>query len=133
LINFCVSMLSTLTRINIYQYGWAFEIFLTAGFLSMIMWSVETHWILIPVLILFGNAFLLAYSSITGRWGDWAFLWMLEPLIIAVAVSLPINLGQRNRAQLRPIGRASGMLFSLLSLLFAGSTCLLSMVAGLLR
>jgi hypothetical protein len=126
-------MLSTLTRINIYQYGWAFEIFLVAGFLSMIMWSVETHWMLVPVLILFGNALLLAYSSISGRWGDWVFLWMLEPLIIAVAIGLPISLGQRNRAQLRLIGRASGMLFSLLSLLLASFTCLLSMVAGLLR
>jgi hypothetical protein len=125
-------MLSSLTNLSLFRYGWAFEIFLVAGFLSMLMWAVQTYWLLVPILILVGNALLLAYSALTGRWNDWAFLWMLEPLIVAAAITLPFQLS-RSTAEPKFLARAGGALLSLITLFLASFTCLLAVAASLLR
>jgi hypothetical protein len=96
------------------------------------MWAVETHWLLIPIIFLFGNALMLAYSSISGRWADWVFLWMLEPLIIGAAIYTPIVL-KKKRALLSSVTRGGGALLSLLSILLAGATCALTLAAAALR
>jgi serine/threonine protein kinase len=132
LINFFASMLTSASGINIYQRGWPFELFLLAGFLAVLMWAVETPWLLIPIFILLGNALLLAYSAISGRWADWVFLWMLEPLIIGAAIYTPIVL-KKKRAQLSSVTRGGGALLSLLSILLAGATCALTLAAAALR
>jgi len=132
LINFCASMFSALTQVNIYRYGWAFEIFLAAGFLAMLMWAVETYWLLVPTLILLGNALLLAYSALTGRWSDWAFLWLLEPLIVAVAIIVPMQM-KRSAAEPKFLAHAGGAILSLTALFLASTTCLFALAASLLR
>jgi hypothetical protein len=53
---------------------------------------------MIPSGIFLGNAFILAYCALTGRWGDWSFLWMLELLIIFVSVFIPVQIGQTQGA-----------------------------------
>ncbi|MCX6067188.1 MAG: protein kinase [Chloroflexi bacterium] len=131
-INLAASMAATLTGLNVYHFGWAFEIFLLSGLLALIMWSVQKHWLLIPIIIVFGNAAILAYCAITGRWGDWAFLWLLDVLIIGAAIVLPIRLKQAH-VDTRAVARTGGALFAALSVLLAAITCILSLLAALSR
>lgn len=132
LINLCASMNLAVTGLNVYEYGWAFEIFLLAGFLAVIMWSVQKHWILVPVIILFGNALILAYCAISGRWSDWVFLWMLEPLIIGAAVYLPLQL-TRKTTDPQLWARVSGLAIVISSLMLATFTCGLGALVSLFR
>jgi hypothetical protein len=131
-INLCASMNLAITGLNVYQFGWAFEIFLLAGFLAIIMWSVQKHWMLVPVLILFGNALVLAYCAITGRWSDWIFLWMLEPLIVGAAIYIPFQL-TRKASDPKLWARVSGIALVITSLLLTSFTCGLGMLASLFR
>jgi len=132
LINLCATMNLSITGLNVYRYGWAFEIFLFAGFLAMLMWAVEKHWMLTPIIIFFGNAMLLSYCAITGRWSDWVFLWMFEPLIIGAAVYLPLQIAKRV-SDPSAWARAGGAATALLSLLLASSTCGLALIVALFR
>jgi serine/threonine protein kinase len=132
LVNLCASMNLAITGLNVYRYGWAFEIFLFAGFLATIMWAVQKHWMLVPVIILMGNALILAYCSITGRWSDWVFLWMLEPLIIGAAVVIPLELA-RKAADTRFWARAAGAAAIITAFLLASSTCGLALIVTFFR
>lgn len=97
LTNFFVAMLLVYTRINAFAYGWAFELFLIAGLLASIGWSLRNAWLLTPATILAGNAIIMAYCALTGRWGDWFFLWLLEPLIVGGAIIMPNSLMQSKK------------------------------------
>jgi hypothetical protein len=132
MVNLCASMNLSVTGLNVFRYGWAFEIFLTAGFLAMIMWAVQKHWMLVPIIILMGNALILAYCSITGRWIDWVFLWMLEPLIVGAAIIIPMRITRRASDPglwARTIGAAT----VITCVLLASSTCGLALIVGLFR
>ncbi|MCX6079190.1 MAG: protein kinase [Chloroflexi bacterium] len=131
-INFLANVLSTLTGVNIYSRGWGFDLFLVAGFLAVLMWALENHWLLIPVIIIFGNAALLTYTLLSGRWGDWVFLWMPEIIVIGVAVYIPIRMVQSS-SRLKTLAHTWGGIFSLLSVAMAILTCLLALQTGLLR
>jgi serine/threonine protein kinase len=132
LINLCATMNLSITGLNVYRYGWAFEIFLLAGFLAMIMWAVQKHWMLTPIIIIFGNALILSYCAITGRWNDWIFLWMLEPLIVGAAVYIPLQLTKK-APDTRFWARAGGALTVAMSLVLASSTCGLALIVALFR
>ena len=120
---------SSLSGINLYARGWPLEIFLVAGFLAVLMWAVETHWLLIPILILFGNAAVMGYTSISGRWGDWlSFLWLLEVLMLGASISIPIYM-KRTSTRLKLLAQTWGGSFALLATLFAILTGLLALLA----
>lgn len=54
----------------------------------------------------------------TGRWQDWAFLWMLEPLIVFAAIYFPARLDKRpDRAIFW--SRTGGALLALASVMLA--------------
>ena len=130
LANFLVAMLLVYTHLNLFAYGWAFEVFLFAGFLASIGWSLRNPWLLTPAILFAGNALILAYCALTGRWGDWFFLWMLEPFIFAAAIILPRALYRRqNPAQ---AGLAT-MSFAALAVLLAFLTCGLTVIVILFR
>lgn len=132
LVNLCATMNLSITGLNVFRYGWAFEIFLLAGFLAMIMWAVQKHWMLTPIIILFGNAMILSYCAITGRWSDWLFLWMFEPLIVAAAVYIPLQLA-RKASDTNFWARAGGAVTVAMSLILASSTCGLALIVALFR
>lgn len=132
-VNLFAAMISTFSGINVFEFGWAFEIFLVAGLLAFIGWGTQTPWMLIPSIIVFGNAALLAYSSITGRWDDWFFLWMFEPLIIGFAIYLPTKLSERPLAESKSWGRIGGFALGTLAILLACMTCSLSLLASIFR
>jgi len=92
---------------------------------------VQKAGLLVPAILFLGNAVLLAYCALTGRWGDWLFLWMLEPVIVAAAVILPTAIMKRPDAA--PAARAANMLLVVLALTLAGCTCSLGLVVRLFR
>jgi serine/threonine protein kinase len=128
--NMFATVVVTVTRQNIWNVGWAFEVYLAAAFFTLLAWSLHTPWILTPAIIIFGNAVILSYCVLTGRWGDWAFLWMFEPMILAVAILLPMNL--RKRAERGTYWtRAGSLVLTILAVLLAISTCWPSFVINL--
>lgn len=130
--NMGAAMVATLTQQNVYNPGWAFEIYLAAGFFTLLAWALKNPWLLTPAIILFGNAVILSYSALTGRWQDWVFLWMFEPLTIAAAVLVPIRL-KKAAEQGAYWTRAGSLLLTLLAVLLAISTCWLSFIINLFR
>jgi len=89
-------------------------VFLAANLLMLIGWGAQTHWMMIPAGIVFGNALILTYCTLTGRWGDWVFLWMLEPLVIWFSIAIPVKINKIQGAS--PVwARAAGVFFSILS------------------
>jgi len=130
-VNLMAAIVGTITNTNIFAYGWAFEIFLIAGLLALIGWGTQSPWLLIPAIIIFGNGVLLAYSSITGRWDDWSFLWMFVPLIVGLAIYLPTKLNERPAEEIPTWGRIGGMTLGALAMVMACLTCSLSIIVSL--
>jgi hypothetical protein len=130
--NMFAAMVISITRQNIYNVGWAFEVFLAACFFTLLAWALRRPWLLTPAIILFGNAVIFSYCALTGRWRDWIFLWMFEPIIVAVAILVPIAL-KKNTEQGAFVTRASSFLLTVLAVLMAASTCWLSFIINLFR
>jgi serine/threonine-protein kinase len=131
-VNLLAAILSTASGHSVFEYGWAFEIFLVSALLAFIGWGTQTPWLLTPGIIVFANAALLGYSAITGRWQDWSFLWMFEPLIIGLAIYLPHKMTRRSESEAQVWGRLSGMALAILAILMACFTCWLSFIISLL-
>ena len=130
--NMFAAMILSVTRQNIWNVGWTFEIYLAAAFFTLLAWSLNKPWILTPAIIIFGNAVVLSYSALTGRWQDWIFLWMLEPIIIAAAILIPMSLHKR-REQDSYWTRTVSFLLTLFALLLTITTCWLSFIITLFR
>jgi len=130
-VNLFAAILGAASGHSIFQYGWAFEIFLVSALLAFIGWGTQTPWLLTPGIIIFSNAALLGYSAITGRWADWVFLWMFEPLIIGLAIYLPHKMTRRSESEAQAWGRLSGMALAILAILMACFTCWLSFIISL--
>ncbi len=130
-INLFAAILSNISGHSVFHAGWAFEIFLISALLAFIGWGTQTPWLLTPGILLFANAALLGYSAITGRWADWAFLWMFEPLIIGFAIYLPHKMTRRSESEAQAWGRLSGLTLAVLAILMACFTCLLSFIASI--
>jgi hypothetical protein len=92
--NFLIVVVSVLSGQSIMGYAWPIEIFLSAIFLALIGWGTEKWGVMIPSGIVFGNALIFAYCSLTGRWGDWAFLWMAELIIVWLSIFFPVQAGR---------------------------------------
>jgi serine/threonine protein kinase len=113
-VNMIAVMFSTFGGQDIFPKAWPSEVFLAANLLMLIGWGAQTHWMMIPAGIVFGNALILTYCTLTGRWSDWVFLWMLEPLIIWFSIAIPVKINKIQGAS--PVwARAAGVFFSILS------------------
>jgi serine/threonine protein kinase len=130
--NMFAAMILSITRQNIWNIGWAFEIYLAAGFFTLLAWALNKPWLLTPAIIIFGNAVLLSYSALTGRWEYWVFLWMLEPIIIAASILIPMSL-KRNIERGVYLTQAGSFSLLILVVLLAASTCWLSFIVNLFR
>ncbi len=100
---------------GLFTYGWPGELLLVAILLSMLMGALGQIWLLVPVGILAGNGFILAYCSLTGNWGAWGFLWLFELLLVGGVIALAGNLARNNRDAGRSLARLLGMPVALLS------------------
>ena len=116
----------------IFEIGWPIELLVAACALAFMMYSTSTVWLLIPTWILMGNGLLFSYCSLTNNWQHWAFLWPAEPLLLATAVIVTIQLARRRdfaRRLSRPLGCGLVATCSLWSLVVAIG----AMVVGLFR
>lgn len=93
-VNFVVVMADALNSQNVMARAWPVEVFLFASFLALLGWGTQKWGLMIPSGIVFGNALILAYCALTGRWGDWAFLWVAELLFIWLSIFIPVRIGQ---------------------------------------
>ena len=128
--NMFAAMILSVTGQNIWNFGWAFEVYLAAAFFTLLAWALSTPWLLTPAIIIFGNAVILSYSALTGRWQDWIFLWMLEPVIIAAAILVPMKLHKRSEGRAYWT-RVASLLLTVLAVLLTLSTCWLSFIINL--
>jgi serine/threonine protein kinase len=108
---------------QVFSLAWPAELFLMAGSLSLVMAIVGRIWMLAPVGIIAGNALIFLYTTLTGNWRHWIFLWIFELWLIAGVVWLTIWLkrhSDRQRQLTRILGRLLGStLFALGIVVFA--------------
>jgi len=65
-----------------FRSGWPIELMLVAVFFGQLMINRHTPWLLIPGGLLLGEGILLGYYALSGRWGDWVFLWPLQVFLV---------------------------------------------------
>ena len=114
--NLCMLTMAAPTGLwDVYERGWTMEIFLVAWGLCIIMYVTSSIWMLLPIGVILGTGALLAYSSLTGSWSHWSFLWLFETWIIAGSIVLPIVLA-RGKDKARGLARALALFLSLVSI-----------------
>jgi serine/threonine protein kinase len=74
-----------------FEQGWPVELLLLAMFFFKLMISRENIWLFIPGGLLFGEAVLMSYYSVTNNWDAWAFLWPLQIFVIVAVLWYTIN------------------------------------------
>ena len=100
---------------HIFERGWPIEIFLLGWGLCIIMYVAGSIWMLIPTGLALGTAALLAYSSLTGNWEAWNYLWIFEVWIAVISLVTPIFLA-RGRGLTRVLSRILAILLSLVAI-----------------
>jgi serine/threonine protein kinase len=129
LINGALTMAGTLSGKNILPYTWPLQILLIANLMSSIGWGTRTHWFIIPTGMLFGIGSLLTYSTLSGRWGDWAFLWAFALVFGFFSVAAPIKLNEIPGAS--PVwARVVGVKMILVTLIISGIVLWASLLVG---
>jgi len=103
---------------GLFEYGWPAELLLVAILLSLVMGALGEIWMLVPVGILVGNGFIMAYCSLTGNWAAWGFLWLVELLLVGGVIILSVNLSRKHADAGRSLAHHLGMPVALLSGLF---------------
>ncbi len=100
---------------HIFERGWPIEIFFLGWGLCIIMYVAGSIWMLIPVGLALGTGALLAYSSLTGNWEAWNYLWIFEVWIAVISLVTPIFLA-RGRGLARVLSRILAILLSLVAI-----------------
>jgi hypothetical protein len=100
---------------HIYERGWPIEIFFLGWGLCIIMYVAGSIWMLIPAGLALGTGVLLAYSSLTGNWEAWNYLWIFEVWIALISLVTPIFLA-RGRVLTRVLSRILAILLSLVAI-----------------
>jgi serine/threonine protein kinase len=115
-----------------FSIGWPMELFLiSAGLFFIMAWSRNIYFF-IPAGILFSNGIIMAYSSLTGNWQHWSFLWILELWAIAATIITAITLAkQPHNAQ--KVSRVLGWSLCVTSLVTAILTAGSSMAYGVIQ
>jgi hypothetical protein len=95
-----------------------------AFYLPIFIWwekRSKNYGLAMPGTIVLVNGLILLYCSLTWRWADWAFLWTLEPLSVALGLLALWLLGPK----------ASGLLIAAL-LIGGGSLAVFAVLASAL-
>ena len=112
--NLLVVFLGLLTRDwSAYRYGWPMELLWIGVGLCAIMYASRGPGWMIPISLVLGNGFIMAYSALTGWWWQWAFLWLFEPLLVVGGIAVAANLlrrGEEGREVARRLGWTLGRL-----------------------
>jgi len=114
---------------TIFVFGWPVELFLTGLGLCVVMTTLRSIWMLIPVGLLLGNGVIFSYCSLTGNWRHWAFLWPLELLLIAGTILLTVRLARRKEYS-RRLSRAMGWVLGLMALAWSLMVALMAVAVA---
>ncbi len=55
------------------------------------------RWLAVPGTIFLANGLIFLYTSLSGHWGAWSYLWTLEPLAVGAGLYLASSLGRCDR------------------------------------
>jgi hypothetical protein len=102
-----------------FERGWPMQLWLVGAALALIMAQIENIWLLMPTILVQGNALLMSYSALTGKWNQWAFLWILEIWVVSLAILVPIRLAKRPssaRTTARSLGHLLAVVGAILTL-----------------
>jgi serine/threonine protein kinase len=110
---------------DVFGRTWPMELVLVGILFFALMVEARNIWLIIPGGMIMGNGFILAYCALTGRWSDWAYLWPLEPLLVAGSIIAPFWV-QKNKDG----GRSFAKWFGTLVLVAAVALFVLSMVVA---
>jgi len=127
--NMLAIMAQTLFSIDVYSRAWPIELFLGTLLFTLLAWATQSVWLFIPGLMVFGNALLFAYTALTGNWDHWVFLGFLEPIIVFIAIYLPIQLSKSSQ-RVNQWARWGGMFLTLVSLSLTIILIVLSLFFG---
>jgi hypothetical protein len=94
-------------RDELLSLAWPVELLLVAGALALIMGFLEALWMLALVGILAGNGLIFLYSTLTGDWRQWIFLWAVDLWLIGGVVWLTIWLSRHHKRP-RELSRVLG-------------------------
>jgi len=120
--NLVMLMVSLPTGWWLFEYGWPMQLFLVSLGLCFVMWTTSSIWMLIPIGILSGTGILLTYSSLTGNWRHWIFLWAFEVCVIVGSIWVSVSLA-------RPKDRACKLSRPIAGLIGISSVALILFVA----
>lgn len=71
---------------GIWAWLWPLEILaLATGFLFAAIY-MRVIWLLVPAIIIGLNALVFQFCAVTGLWGAWSVLWLIEPLSVGLAL-----------------------------------------------
>ncbi|MFZ1401267.1 MAG: protein kinase [Candidatus Promineifilaceae bacterium] len=102
-----------------YNRGWPIELLLVALFFCHLMIGLRSYWLSIPIGLLIGEALLLGYYALTGRWDDWSFLWPMQIFVVLGALWFTIR-GGMGAANLEQTAVFWGKRLRLLTMILAG-------------
>ena len=71
-------------------WAWAWSLVVLAVAVGLVLAGLTTriYWMGVPAIILIGTGLILGYCAVTGRWGDWAWLWGLEVAVVGCMILL---------------------------------------------
>ena len=114
--NLCMLMVELPTgQWHIFERGWPIELFLVSWGLCVVMYVSSSIWMLFPVGLALGTGMLMAYSSVTGNWQHWDFLWIFEVWVVVSSFVVPAFLARR-KSLARALSRLLAVLLSLVSI-----------------
>jgi serine/threonine-protein kinase len=126
--NLMMLMVSLPTGWWLFEYGWPVQFFLVSLGLCFVMWATSSIWMLIPIGIISGTGILLTYSSLTGNWRHWIFLWAFEVCVIVGSIWASVSLA-RSKDRARKVSRPLAALIGI----FSVALILIVALAALLR
>ena len=104
---FGVTLSSVLENWAIFERGWPMELLLIGGALFLLMAVTRTIWLSIPAAIIAANGVLFTYTTFSGNWHHWAYLWIVEVWVVSATVIVSSLLAQQPR-NARRISRTLG-------------------------
>ncbi len=113
---------------DVMAHTWPMELVLLGVLFFALMVESTNIWMIIPGGMVLGNGWLLGYYALTERWQDWALLWPLEPLLIAISIIAPFWVMKRKdggAATTRRLGKAI--------LVLAALTFVISLVVAIMH
>jgi hypothetical protein len=114
----------------IFEKGWPLELLVVGLGLCVVMYAMSSIWLLIPACIVLGNGLILSYCQVTGNWRHWAYLWLLELLLIGGAVWSTIWMA-RQKDQARRLSRPLGCALGVAAVIWSAIVAVLALVAAI--